>query len=68
VAVLEADVSQEKDRVASLSRENEEWFVTHAHLQHTATHCDTLRHAATCYNTWLHTATRCNTLQHTAIH
>ena len=49
MAVLEADVSQEKDRVASLSRENEEWFVTHAHLQHTATHCDTLRHAATCY-------------------
>jgi len=35
---------------------------------YTATHCDTLPHAATLCNTLQHTAIHCNTLQHTAIH
>jgi len=52
-------------------------------LQHIATRCNTLQHAATqetkslknilywravCCNTLQHTATHCNTLQHTATH
>jgi len=36
------------------------------HLQHTATHCNTLQHTATHGNTRQHTTTHCNTLQHTA--
>jgi len=44
------------------------------HLQHTATHCNTLQHAASHYNTLQHTATfthshsatHCDTPQHTA--
>jgi len=43
---------------------------THIHM--TATHCNTLQHAATCCNTHIYTqdiyvtATHCNTLQHAA--
>jgi len=37
-------------------------------LRHTATHCNTLQHTATHCNALLHTATHCNTLQHTATH
>jgi len=39
------------------------------HKWHTATHSNTLQHAAThcnCCNTLQHAATRCNTLQHTS--
>ena len=40
-------------------------------LQHTATHCNTIRDSAThpctdCCNTLQHTATHCNTMQHNA--
>jgi len=35
---------------------------TYQYIQHTATHCNSLRH------TTIHTATHCNTLQHYAIH
>jgi len=35
-------------------------------LQHAATNCNTLQHAAT--HTLQHSATRCNTLQHAAAH
>jgi len=34
----------------------------------TATHCNTLQHAATCGNMLQHVATHCNKLQHTASH
>jgi len=34
----------------------------------TATHCNTLQHAATHCNTLQHAATHCNTLQHAATH
>jgi len=40
----------------------------YALLQHTASHCITLRHTASLCNTLQHTATHCNTLQHTATH
>jgi len=35
-------------------------------LQHTATHCNTIRDTLTCYNTLQHVATHDNTRQHTA--
>ena len=38
------------------------------HLQHTATHTNTLQHIATHCNTLQHAATHCNTLQHTVTH
>ena len=40
------------------------WGLT-PHLQHTATHCNTLQHTAPHCNTLQHTATHCNTLPHT---
>jgi len=39
-----------------------------SHMQHTATHCNTLQHTETHCNTLQHTATHCNTLQHIATH
>ena len=36
-------------------------YLSLKHMQHTATHCNTLQHTATHCNTLQHTATHCNT-------